>query len=103
MARIPGPFKRDVVLLEEGHELCCCAGVNVIAVLACLLSNFLTLSSQDDLKLRTAGRGDSVGEGDHAANMRFTDFCDIVLNHESIADGLDIDRHRAAVIGGGDS
>jgi hypothetical protein len=26
-----------------------------------------------------------------------------VLNHESIADGLDINRHRAAVVGGGAS
>jgi hypothetical protein len=89
------------MLLEKGDGFVDGTPVDVVAVLAAVVIDFPGEEFPDDLGLRASGGRDRIGEGDHAAICRLMDLCDIVLNHQRVADGFDIDRHRTAVVGCG--
>src|SRR5271163_2464747 len=75
----------------------------MICVLAALFVDLLDAELPNHLKFRTACRRDGIGNRNHAAEVRLVDFGNVMLNHERIADRLDVDGHRTPAVARGAS
>jgi hypothetical protein len=89
--------------LRKAHELVGCACVNVIAVITCTVVDLLRAEFPHNLNLIAPGFGDGIRVRNHAAKIRPPNFRHVVLNHEGVPDGFNIDRHRMTDIGCGGS
>ena len=94
-------FKRDAVLLDEGHEFVRGRSVDVIDVLGRLIVDFPRTERPLHLHLGASVLGDRVRNRHHAAERRFFHFGHIVLHDQRIANRFYIDGHWPAVSGGG--
>jgi hypothetical protein len=94
-------FKGHAILLDECQELIRRTRMDVIAVLTGVIIDLLGAQLPNKLELSTPFRGYGVGDGDHAAEVRLPDLCDEVLNHECIADCLDVNFHGTSIIARG--
>src|SRR5271170_3977446 len=91
-------FKWDVVFFQESQSLVSGLRMDVIGVFAGLFVHPLDAEIPNYLQLRAANRRDGIGNRDHATEMRFVSFSHVVLDHQRVADRLDIDRHRTSVV-----
>ncbi len=55
--------------------------MDVVGVFAGLFINLLDTESPNHLQLGAAGRRDRIGSRDHATEMGFVNFRDVILDH----------------------
>src|SRR5271155_3772097 len=99
LAGVAGPLKRNSVRVEERQRFVNGAGMDVIRELTGVILGFLRAEFPDDLKPGAASGADRIGNRNHAAELRLVNLRDVMLNYKSIANGLDVNRHRPAVVG----